>query len=349
MSKHAPHAVVVFIILLFAGMIHAAGPDALDSYNVAWTTQSKDSSGSMPCGGGDIGCNVWAENGELLFYISRSGTFDENNTLLKLGRVRLRLVPNPFADGEFRQELKLREGCVEISGRSKSTAAAATVRLWVEVFRPVIHVEVKSDQPIAVEAAYESWRTKDRPVSADERMQCLSFLGTKPEIIKVITHADQIENNDHEVSWFHRNDNSDLLFDKLVLEQHLEGVKDRLWNPQRDFTFGGLIRGEGMEFAGTADGKYMGVDFTAWKLKSRRPAKEQRLRIFLHSGQTENIEQWKKALRELADAATPNDAEAWAKNLAWWRQFWDRSYIYCRSTSNGPSEDDPVWRVGRNY
>ena len=35
----------------------------------------------MPCGGGDIGLNVWVENNELLFYMAKSGTFDENNRL----------------------------------------------------------------------------------------------------------------------------------------------------------------------------------------------------------------------------------------------------------------------------
>ena len=45
----------------------------------------------MPCGGGDIGMNVWVEEGDVLFYLSRSGTFDENNCLLKQGRFRIRL------------------------------------------------------------------------------------------------------------------------------------------------------------------------------------------------------------------------------------------------------------------
>lgn len=31
----------------------------LKPYNVVWTTQSQNSSESMPCGGGDIGLNVW--------------------------------------------------------------------------------------------------------------------------------------------------------------------------------------------------------------------------------------------------------------------------------------------------
>ena len=64
--------------------------------NFIWNTPSQNSSESMPCGGGDIGMNVWVEDGDVLFYVSRSGCFDENNTLLKQGRFRLRLHPNPF-------------------------------------------------------------------------------------------------------------------------------------------------------------------------------------------------------------------------------------------------------------
>ena len=47
--------------------------------NVIWNTPSRNSSESMPCGGGDIGMNIWVEEGDILFYLSRSGTFDENN------------------------------------------------------------------------------------------------------------------------------------------------------------------------------------------------------------------------------------------------------------------------------
>ena len=74
--------------------------------NVVWDTPSRNSSESMPCGGGDVGMNIWVEEGDILFYLSRSGTFDENNCQLKQGRFRLRLSPNPFEDAkDFRQEL----------------------------------------------------------------------------------------------------------------------------------------------------------------------------------------------------------------------------------------------------
>src|ERR1043165_7190124 len=85
---------------------------ALSDYNIVWNSQSKNSSESMPCGGGDVGLNVWVENGSLFFYVSQSGAFDENNGFLKLGRVRVDLSPNPFENGNFKQELLLKEGYV---------------------------------------------------------------------------------------------------------------------------------------------------------------------------------------------------------------------------------------------
>lgn len=35
--------------------------------NVVWNTSSRNSSESMPCGGGDIGMNVWVEEGMSCF------------------------------------------------------------------------------------------------------------------------------------------------------------------------------------------------------------------------------------------------------------------------------------------
>ena len=73
---------------------------AIDSWNVVWTSASKDSSGSMPLGNGDIGVNVWVEkDGDLLLYLGKTDSWDERGRLLKLGRVRVRFEPNPFKGG----------------------------------------------------------------------------------------------------------------------------------------------------------------------------------------------------------------------------------------------------------
>jgi hypothetical protein len=131
----------------------------IDQYNVVWNSQSQNSSESMPCGGGDIGLNVWVEQGDVLFYMSKSGFFDENNQLLKAGRVRLKLSPNPFDGGTFRQELKLNDGLVLIEG--SKDGLTAKVRIWVDVFRPVVHVDVEANRKVKLTSGYETWRHED--------------------------------------------------------------------------------------------------------------------------------------------------------------------------------------------
>ena len=46
--------------LSFFAALHIAAQYG-DNYNIAWNSQSKNALESMPCGGGDIGMNVWVE------------------------------------------------------------------------------------------------------------------------------------------------------------------------------------------------------------------------------------------------------------------------------------------------
>ena len=90
--------------------------DPLQKYNVTWNSPSADSSGSMLISNGDIGLNVWVEpNDDLLFYIGKTDAWSENGRLLKLGRLWIKLSPNPFVnDAPFRQEPQLRLGQIVI-------------------------------------------------------------------------------------------------------------------------------------------------------------------------------------------------------------------------------------------
>ena len=78
----------------------------------------------MPLGNGDIALNAWmTKDGDLQFYISKTDAWDDNARLLKVGKVRLHFEPNPIATGQaFRQELKLGEGCIEITIGDASAA-----------------------------------------------------------------------------------------------------------------------------------------------------------------------------------------------------------------------------------
>lgn len=102
--------------LLVAGMAMAQQAE-IDRYNVEWDTPSENSAGSMPLGNGELGANLWVEkNGDLLFYLSRTDAISEANRLMKMGRVRVSLSPNPFREGlPFSQQLVLKDGAIYVT------------------------------------------------------------------------------------------------------------------------------------------------------------------------------------------------------------------------------------------
>jgi hypothetical protein len=317
--------------------------DPIGNYNVVWTSQSRHSGESMPVGGYDIGLNVWAEQGEVLFYLDRSGSFDENNQMLKLGRVRLSFDPNPFADGAgFRQELKLREGCVEIRGTRGELEAR--VDIWVEVHRPAVHAEIFGSLPFRVEAAYENWRLQEREIPRDKRMACLSTVGY-PGV--VTTKPDTVGFDNDGICFYHRNRNEELFFDKVVRQQGLDSWKDRMWNPQKNLTFGGFMAGEGMIPAGTEERSYLGIPCRAWKLRSEMPGERHHLLLYLHTSAPESAGEWFRELRNGVEETFRGLEKSRAEARAWWNEFWQRSYIAVQ-----PENPDPAsrpWQAGRNY
>ncbi|BCM88327.1 hypothetical protein IAD21_00158 [Abditibacteriota bacterium] len=305
----------------------------LDQYNVVWAQPSEKSSDSMPCGGGDIGLNVWVEGGDVLFYLSRSGTFDDNNQMLKLGRVRLQLAPNPLCGDDFRQELDLKTGAVEISG------GGAKITLWVDVFRPVVHVELESEAALEFMACYENWRYDDHLISGKE-FWANSY--KEPQDHDVFTLRDSIACVENEVRFFHRN-GEETIFDLTVRLQGMKEVKDHMFNPLRKRTFGGAMRGENMVASGQSEGEYAGTKYQSWTLKSASPATSHWLEIALHVAQTETLAQWQKGLNALWSEAKQDSTTARRKTLDWWAQLWERSFIFV------DGDDPKIWEIGRNY
>ena len=331
----------MLIPLLCASAALFGQPAELAQCNVIWNSQSRNSAESMPCGGGDVGLNVWVENGELLFYMARSGTFDENNAMLKLGRIRLNLSPNPLAGKTFRQELTLADGSVKISGHSGTHSTDIT--LWVDVFSPAIHVEVESSRKVTLEAAYENWRFEDRPVRKLEGFGN-SYKWQLPD--GLVAKKDETGFDGNSVLFYHRN-TGETVFDVTVRQQQLDPVKDQLFDPLKDLTFGGRMQGDNLAPDGTATGKYLSTPFRGWKLKSRAPSKTHRLDVYLHSGQYKDQSAWRSNLDQSIAAAQETAPTARRKTINWWADFWKRSFIFI-DPENGKT-DSPAWQAGRNY
>ncbi|QMW04232.1 DUF5703 domain-containing protein [Spirosoma foliorum] len=328
---------ILWVLLLISagyGQLFAQStPDQMA--NVVWTSQSKNSSESMPCGGGDIGLNVWVEKGDILFYLSRSGTFDENNAMLKLGRVRVRLSPNPFTGTDFKQELKLAEGGVTIRGGN------VQVNLWVDVFRPVVHVDVQSAKPLSIKAAYESWRHKDHVVQGTE-FRTNSY--KVPQKFDVVTRKDDIDFQGNDILFYHRNrSDAETIFDHTVRLEGMDSVKDKLFDPLKNNTFGGLMRGQNMKPIGTDTGTYAQLSFKAWAITTTKPVRSQAIEIGLNVDQTNTLDDWKAGLNKIMNDASQTQKTARQKSREWWRQFWDRSYIRL------DSRDTAVMAISQNY
>ena len=142
-----------------ANPLPPAVAESLAACNVVWDSPSADARGSMPIGNGDIGLNVWVEpSGDLLFFIGKTDAWDENMRLLKLGKVRVKFTPALATANGFRQELKLRDGVIEIQNEQ------AQVSVWVDANHPVIQVDAKSltGQPLEARASFEVWRKEKR-------------------------------------------------------------------------------------------------------------------------------------------------------------------------------------------
>lgn len=292
-----------------------------------WTTPSHNSSESMPCGGGDIGLNVWVEDGDVLMYVSRSGAFDENNTLLKLGRVRLTMTPALQVGEAFRQRLCLNDGYVEVADGEK------TVRIWADVYKPVVHIDIDSRKPVNVTAAYESWRHHDQMMQKRESAQSSYKFGASEQ---TLTRHDVIMAKDNNITFYHQNPDS-TIFDATVREQHLSDYRDQLYNPLENLVFGGRMQGSSFVNGDTYQGVYDRTDFQGWKLVSQRPTKHHEL-VLMVPILNGSVEDWLQTFEQITRHIIPNSDRKISRY--WWNEWWQRSFVY----GSGESEE-----VTRNY
>ncbi len=300
---------ILFCILLIIGSHAQAQPQDYE-----WTTPSKNSSESMPCGGGDVGMNVWVEQGDVLFYLSRSGCFDENNTLLKLGRFRISLSPG-LDMNRFRQILHLNDGYVEI------TDGTVSLQLWADVQKPVVHIDMNSPaRKQVMEVTYENWRTHDRELTKRERFQT-SYKFAAPKGLK--THADSVSAGERELTFLHQN-GAVTVFDATLAQQRMETVKNRLYNPLEYLVFGGRMKGRGFVLVDKMEGRYASSDYEGWMYVSRRALKRQHLQITLATKQG-TVAEWEQELSRV-EQSVQRVADCQATRQ-WWHTFWQRSFI----------------------
>ena len=313
------------------GLNESSALPTLSDYNVVWHSPSVNSLGSMPLGNGDIGISLWVEeSGDLLFYISKTDAWSENARLLKLGKVRLSLSPNPFRTGlPFMQELILKDGLVHIEAGSKEELVSIDV--WIDANHPVVELDVKSEIPISAIASIEPWRIERRQITDKNEIHSAYGVNGGPE---VFVEKDSVLANNDGIIWTHRNNRS-IWKDNLKL-QGLEKYSKQNNDPLLHRTFGGLIRSKEMVKAGHG------------KLKMDNTLKQFSISVHALSSQTETQNDWTQQIMHSAKIIELlSRSERFIDHKNWWHSFWSRSYIHV--STDDANEKEKVYNVSRGY
>jgi alpha-L-fucosidase 2 len=296
--------------------------ERLDEFNVVWDSPSKDASGSMPLGNGDVALNVWVEeNGDLLLLIAKSDAWDENSINLKLGRVRIKFSPNPFKSGErFCQTLRLRTAEVEI------VAGLVRLRIWVDAKLPVIRVEADGDAPFEIEASVEMWRTEPRRIQT-QTSDMFKWLGRKEgDLYPTIVWPDLVlEGPADSVTWCHHNENREP--DAYEVNMRLQGLGEmigKMPHPLLGRTFGASMMGDNL------------ARIEPQKLRSRSASVSHRLKIFTLANHPSTPASWLEQIQGLISAisAVEETEPLRRQHERWWQDFWNRSWVYISGDSD---------------
>lgn len=283
--------------------------------DVVWRSPSRDASGSMPLGNGEVGINLWVEeNGDLLFYISRSDSFSEIGRLLKVGKIRVTLTPNPFTAGaSFQQVLRLQHGVCEITAGEGTRRV--TLQIFVDCDLPVVHCLGRSASPVHVSARVESWRREAHTLKVGEEE---SSAWTVKEAPYPLTEAADIfpPVPNGVVAWFHRNEVS-TAYTSTIKIQSLEPIAGTMHDPLLHRTFGGWLTAE--NFAGAGEST----------LATPVPLHSFALRVAVPCLQTATTQKWTATAKAIAHQADDAGA-ALKRTAAWWEGYWHRSHVVVR-------------------
>lgn len=170
---------------------------------------------------------------------------------------------------------------------------ASSIRVWADANAPALHTEIHLARPAGVQASVELWRG-----DAD------TVLPPQPG----------------RLAWYHRNEAS--VYPDIMAREHLDALLPGRPDPYLHRTFGAALAGAGMT---ARDGRH---------LDTGAPQRDVRIDVVaLTQAGSASAAAWSTALDGLLPRANPVALDAaWTAHAAWWRAFWDRSWI--RVTGN---------------
>jgi alpha-L-fucosidase 2 len=294
--------VASFSVHISAAAVSAGSENRMSRYNVVWNTPSKDVTGVMPLGNGDIAAGVYAiENGDLYLLLAKNDAYTYMGDIFKTGRIRVSIKPSPFLKGKpFRQTLDIVTGSILIE------ADGITIRVWADANRPVYHVEINSPGEVAVTVQPDLWKRIDYTVFNVTRFYT-SAGGWQPSAEPT---QDVVLQRGGKILWYFHVGNRSILSDDLKF-YNIESMASKCNDPFRFNTFGNLLESPQLSLKGkTLDGKGKTFD----------------IRVHALTMQTPEPSKWVEAIEK--QASHPVDQKKdWSAHCRWWSDFWERSWI----------------------
>jgi len=285
---------LTFLPVLGAMLTSNVSGEEIGRYNVVWESPSKDASGQMPLGNGDIAAGVYAvEDGDLYLLLAKNDALTYNGDIFKTGRVKISLNPNPFAKGKpFKQILDLQTGSIRME------ADGISLRIWADAMRPVYHVQIDSPNVVAVSVESDLWERMDG---------CKWNVTNQP--IDAPTQDVRLE-RDGKILWYFPVGDRSVYPTELAFYD-VEHMASEYPDPYRFNTFGNLLDSPDLKLK---DGALSGT------------GKAFDIRIHALAVRTPKVSDWIETIER--QAAQPiNGEENWAAHCRWWSAFWNRSWI----------------------
>ena len=284
----------------------------LKNYNVIWESPSKDATGQMPLGNGDIAAGVYAiEDGDLYLLLAKNDAFTYHGDIFKTGRVRISLNPNPFVKGKsFLQTMDMLTGSVQID------ADGVKIKIWADANRPVYHVEIDSPNEIEVKAEPEFWKRFEQSgsniISVSDEDNLSGTINPTQDV--------RVDKNGKIIWYYAVGDRS--VFESDMKYYDVENMIGKYPDPYIHNTFGNLLES---------------TDLTLENEILSGKGKRFDIRIHSLTKQTPETLDWIKTIEQ--QAAKPiNTNQDWENHTKWWADFWNRSWIFI-SDNTLPSDE----------
>jgi alpha-L-fucosidase 2 len=289
----------------------------------------------MPLGNGDIGVNAWVEeDGDLLFYIGKTDSWDDNGRLLKVGRVRIHIDPRPEVPLRgFRQALDLEEG--SMAARFGDGGNAIEIRMWVDANHPSVNVDIDSKREISATASIEMWRTHKDTLTGIEVSDVFCDAAEVKRGETVVEPDSLLLTEDARIGWYHHNIKSV----GPEISARLQGLQAfQRPDPLLHRTFGGVI---------TAS-EPSRID--ACHLLSR-PSRHHEFSVYVATRHPALPNDWLRGIQDLiGETEKVPRAIREETHRKWWGDFWDRSWIHVTRSEAHPADSlDAAFLVSQSY